>query len=336
MTVTALTSQILNNVSVLSLRCFVAVIETQSFSSAARQLRVAPSSVTKHVQQIESAVGAALVHRTTRRTNITAAGERFYEQCLAILGHIDTACADIGAEKNLSGHLRVTSPPSFAAAFLGPHLHEFLREQPALSIDVNVTSATEDLVRNRIDVAITLREEPQSKLTHFWLGSVGLTLCASPDYLARMGAPESPEDLMRHECLTGRYSDLATGWNMGRDGVWQVVNPNFRLLSDNGELLQQASVRGAGIGTFYHFHIQDDLREGRLVRVLPQYEMSSRNLYAVIPHRNIVRPQARVFIEFVRRLVATSTSVTDGIMQRSSRPEMRLSPRNVSIETKGL
>lgn len=315
---TALPSQILNHVSVLALRCFVAVVETQSFSSAARQLRVAPSSVSKHVQQIEAAVGIALVHRTTRRTNVSEAGERFYEQCLAILAHIDAASAEISAEKNLSGHLRVTSPPSFAAAFLGPHLHEFLLEQPALSIDVNVTSATEDLIRNRIDVAITLRPEPQSKLTHFWIGTVPLAMCASPEYLARMGTPDSPEDLMRQECLTGRYSDLAAGWNIGRDGVWQVINPNFRLLSDNGELLQQACVRGAGIGSFYHFHIHNDLREGRLVRILPDYELQPRNLYAVVPHKNFVRPQAKAFIDFVRRLAAASAGVAPGKPERSA------------------
>jgi DNA-binding transcriptional LysR family regulator len=315
---TALPSPILNNISILSLRCFVAVVETQSFSAAARQLRVAPSSVTKHVQHIESAVGVALIHRTTRRISITEAGERFYEQCLAILSHVDSASTEISAEKKLSGHLRVTAPPSFAAAFLGPHLHEFLREQPAISIDVNVTSATQDLIRNRIDVAVTLRDEPQSKLTHFWLASCSLSLCASPDYLARQGHPETPEDLMRHECLTGRYSDLAAGWTLGRDGIWQVINPNFKLLSDNGELLKQACIRGAGIGAFYNFHVEDDLQSERLIRILPEFEMASRNIYAIIPHKNIVRPQARAFIDFVQRLMATRSDERASLALRPS------------------
>src|SRR5258708_4292252 len=101
---TALPNQILNNASILSLRGFVAVVETQSFSSAARQLRVAPSSITKHVQLLENAVNVALVHRTTRRISVTEAGERFYEQCLVILSHIDSASAAVSAEKQLSGH----------------------------------------------------------------------------------------------------------------------------------------------------------------------------------------------------------------------------------------
>ena len=191
---TALPNQALNQASIQSLRSYVAVVETKSFAAAARQLRLAASTVTKHVQLIESAANVPLVHRTTRRTSVTEVGERFYEHCLAILDHIDSASMVIGAEKQITGHLRVRTPPSFAAGLLGWRLHEFMIANPAISIDVNVTSDTQDLIRNRIDVAIALSEEPQSKLTHYWLASCGLTLCASPDYLARRGAPKTPAD----------------------------------------------------------------------------------------------------------------------------------------------
>jgi DNA-binding transcriptional LysR family regulator len=117
--------------------------------------------------------------RTIRRTSVTEVGERFYEHCLAILGHIDSASMEIGAEKQIVGHLRVRTPLSFATGLLGRRLHELMIANPAISIDVNVTSDTQDLIRNRIDVAIALSEEPQSKLPHFRLGSCGLALCAS-------------------------------------------------------------------------------------------------------------------------------------------------------------
>src|SRR4051794_23342636 len=232
----ALPNGMLNDASILSLRCFVAVVETQSFSSAARQLRLAASSVTKHVQSIEKALNVALVHRTTRRISVTDAGERFYDQCLAILAQIDGATAVMVTEKELSGHLRVAAPPSFATAALGPHIPTFLREHPGLSVDVMVSSATPDLIRSRIDVAMTIDEEPQSKLTHFKLAHAPRTLCASRDYLARRGTPKIPKDLLRHECLSGRFSDLAEGWRLGRNKTWQVVDAQFRLLSDNGDI----------------------------------------------------------------------------------------------------
>src|ERR1700736_1185570 len=300
-----LPNSMLNDASILSLRCFAAVVETESFSSAARQLRLAPSSVTKHVQLIENAINVALLHRTTRRVSVTEAGERFYDQCLAILAQIDRATMALVAEHELGGHLRVTAPPSFAATMLGPHIHEFLREYPGISVDVVVWSATPDLIRNRIDVAITLHEEPQSKLTHFELAPCPLTLCASPDYVARHGTPHTGDDLIRHECLSGRFSDLAEGWTLGREGLWHVVNLQFRLLSDNGDLLRQACLGGAGIGNFYHFHVRDDLRHGRLIRILPDYESKPQHIFAIVPHRQILRPQAEAFIAFVRGLVGS-------------------------------
>lgn len=305
---TSLSSLALDQASILSLRCFVAVVETQSFSAAARQLRVAPSSVTKQVQLIETAVNVALFHRTTRRVSVTEAGERFYEQCLAILGHVDEASAAVSAENQLSGHLRVTAPPSFATALLGRHVHEFMNEHPAVTVDVNVTSATPDLIRDRIDVAITLSDEPQSKLTHFWLGSGTRTLCASPDYLARRGVPKHPDELGSHECLSSRFSDLAANWKLSRGDEWHLVNPQFKLLSDNGELLRQACLAGAGISPFYNFHVHDDLRAGRLVRVLPDFDVASRHIFAIIPHKKIMRPQAGAFIDFIRRLIAESSA----------------------------
>ncbi|MBR0859120.1 LysR family transcriptional regulator [Bradyrhizobium liaoningense] len=315
---TALPNQLFNQVSILSLRCFVAVVETQSFSAAARQLTVAPSSVTKQVQLMESAANVALVHRTTRRVSVTEAGERFYEHCLAILNEIDNASVLTGADKQVTGHLRVTAPPAFAGAMLGRHIHAFMEEHPAISIDLSVTSATPDLIRSRIDVAIMLSDQPQSKLTHFCLGSCTPILCASPDYLTHRITPKQLDDLNHLECLSARFSELAASWRLGRQGCWQTVTPHFKLLSDNGELLRQACLGGAGIAALYDFHIQDDLRAGRLVRVLPKFEFASNGVFAIIPHKTIVRPQAKVFIDFVRRLVAEP-----GINRRAAGPSLR-------------
>jgi DNA-binding transcriptional LysR family regulator len=301
----ALPAGMLNEVSVLSLRCFVAVVETHSFSSAARQLRLAASSVTKHVRLVETAVEVALFHRTTRRISVTDAGERFYVQCLAILAEIDRAAAVMVAERALSGHLRVTVPPSFAATALGPHIHEFRRLHPAISVDIIVTSATPDLIRDRVDVAITLQEQPETKLAHFLLATTPRVLCASPAYVERRGAPSSPEDLVRHDCVSGRFSDLAETWYLRRgEGDWQGVRVTSSLLSDSGELLRQACLRGVGIGNFYYFHVRDDVQHGRLVPMLPDWEVKPRNIYAVIPHRQLVRPQTKAFIDFARSLAS--------------------------------
>ncbi len=298
----ALPASRINEASFLSLRCFAAVVETRNFSAAARQLQVAPSSVTKHIQLLEAVLGVALFHRTTRRIAVTEAGERFYEQCLTILAQIDSATAAMAAEQDLAGHLRVTAPPSFAAAVLGPHIHEFLRSHPGISVDIIVTSDTPDLIGDRIDVAIAVQDGPETKLPHRLLAACPRVLCASPDYVARHGMPREPDALDGHHCISGRFSDLAETWHLERDGSSTGIRVASALLSDSGELLRQACVNGAGIGNFYYFHVREDLEAGRLVRVLPAYEPRARNVYAITPHRQILRPQTRAFVAFAARL----------------------------------
>lgn len=298
----ALPAGILNHVSILSLRCFVAVVETQSFSAAARQLRLSPSSATKHVQGIENAMGVALMHRTTRRVGVTEAGERFHEHCQMILAQIDSAASSIMAEQALTGHLRVAVPPSFAAAALGPHLGRFLDEYPGMSLDVIVSSATPDPIRNRIDVAITLQNEPRSKLAHILIAEAPMVVCAAPSYIAEYGEPHAPADLARHRCLSGRFSEQAEGWTLGCAEGWQVVHVASRILSDNGELLRQACLGGAGIGNFYRFHVDEDIRLGRLVAILSENPPRSKQVFAVLPNKKLARPQDCAFIEYIKTL----------------------------------
>ena len=109
-----------------------------------------------------------------------------------------------------------------------------------------------------------------------------------------------------------RFSNLAGSWRLGRSGVWQTINPQFKLLSDNGELLRQACLGGAGISLFYDFHIEGDLRAGRLVQVLADFEVPARDAFAIIPHRKIITPQAKAFIDFVRALVISRLRRTGG------------------------
>jgi DNA-binding transcriptional LysR family regulator len=251
---------------------------------------------------LENALGSALVHRTTRLVSVTDAGESFYERCVAIMNEIDSAAAMIASERQLSGHLRIVAPPSFAASILGPNLHVFLQDHPAMSLDVIVTSATPNLIRDRVDVAISLENDPKSKLAHMLLAPCSRVLCASPGYIGAHGDPKSPEDLQSHDCIASRFSDLAEDWVLRRNGNWEAINIHSRLLSDNGDLLRQTCLRGTGIGNFYRFHVQNDLKSGHLKQVLPSFEVKPKNIYAVLPHRQIMRPQAKAFVEFARQL----------------------------------
>lgn len=290
----------LNQASVLSLRCFVAVVDAHSFSSAARQLRLAPSAVTKHVQLLERATGAALIHRTTRRISVTDAGESFYLRCVEILEQLEGAIAGISGERASGGHLRVTAPPSFASAVLAAGLPKFLDLHPTATVDVVVSSDIPDLVRERVDIAVFIGDELPTKQAQVVLAQCPQVLCAAPKYLDLRGKPMSIEELSRHNCLCPRFSEVAETWHLQSAGGWSAVRPRAVLLSDNGDTLKAACLAGAGIGNFYRFHVNQDLASGALVEVLPNHPLRGKSIYAVLPHRSIVRPLVRDFLSFLQ------------------------------------
>lgn len=297
----------LDDATVMSLRCFIAVVESQSFSSAARQLRLAPSTVTKHVKHLETALKTALLHRSTRRVSVTGPGERFYIECVDILRQIDNATALVVEEQQLSGHLRVTVPPSFAATVLGPSIQLFMERYPGVSLEIMVTGKVPDLIRDRIDLALTLRHKQASKLTHILLATSAAMLCASPEYISRHGAPVEPEDLKGHICLASRLIEPVSTWVMRRGGDWRSIQVDVKVSSDNGDFLRQACLHGAGIGIFYSFHVSADLESGRLITVMPDYEIKPLNVYAIVPHRQIVHPLTDAFIKFLLSLIDTAS-----------------------------
>jgi DNA-binding transcriptional LysR family regulator len=172
--------------------------------------------MTKQVQSLEQALHVAPAQWTTRRISVTDVGECFYEQCLAILAHVDRVASVVAPDRELTGHLRVAAPPSFAAVVLGLRIHEFLDKHPGLSVDLMMSSATPDLIRDRIDVAVTLQEEPQSKLVHFLLAAVSGTSTASTSRRTSMpGVWRSCCPVTRCGRRTSMPSSRA-GWLCGR------------------------------------------------------------------------------------------------------------------------
>jgi DNA-binding transcriptional LysR family regulator len=294
----------LDQASILSLRIFIAVAEAQSFSSAARQLRLSPSVATNHILALERAMGTALFHRTTRRVAITDAGERFYRRCTAILREIDLSLT--AAPDAQRGHLRVTAPPSFGLTALGPNLAAFLARQPYISVDLMVTSAVPNMISERIDLMFVLREELDSKLPHLRIAPSGRAFCAAPEYLSRHGTPATPADLARHQCLANMVAGTAERWTVKAGRTRRQIRVPAQLLADNGEVLRLACLNGAGIGNFYRFHVREDLAAGRLIEVLAGYQPHSNFIYAVTPHREMMLPPVQLFIEFVRSVVTES------------------------------
>lgn len=298
--------QPLDTASIASLRIFIAVVEAQSFSAAARQLRLATSTVSKHVAGLERELGYPLIYRNTRRAKVTDAGEQFYQRCKTILLELDEAVLGGGTRHApVQGHLRVVVPPSFGTAVLSPMLPGLLWAHPNLTVDVLVTSAMPNLIRDRIDVAILLREYPQTKFPSRRLAPNRRVFCASPAYLEEHGRPETPEDLPRHACLVSLISGEQDPWMMRMNGVVRPLVPEGRLASDNGNVLKNACLAGYGIANFYRFHAYQELRAGTLVEVLGDYQPDTNSIYAVLPHRHLIQPRTNAFLEFIKQSIGS-------------------------------
>lgn len=285
-----------------ALRIFRAVVDAEGYSAAARHMKVSVSSVSKTVSSLERALGVALLFRTTRKVSVTEAGLRFYEHCVSILDEVDSVA--FTQSDGLRGHLRVSAAPSVASELLGPGLRSFLEAHPRLRVDLFVTSALPDIVKDRIDVALVLRGWPEVKMANRLVARLERVLCASPDYLAEKGAPVEPADLMQHACIVSLIAGKADPWVLWRDGKRITVQIDPALSCDNGDILRAACLSGAGISNLYRFFARRDLQSGKLVHVLPDYQQEPVGLYAVLPHREIVRSPATALIDHLEGLVS--------------------------------
>src|SRR3954451_23581189 len=283
-----------------SLRAFVKVVEHGSFSEAARSLRLSRSAVSKYVMELEHALGAQLLNRTTRSASPTEHGRAYYERSVAILADLDEAdraLTSLQAEPR--GLLRINAPMSFGTLHLGPALAAFMEKYPELQIQLTLSDEQIDAVQEGFDVTLRIAELASSSLIARRLLGVARVFCASPAYIERHGAPDHPKDLKHHQCLT--YGFLATGnqWKLtGPDGEHWMQVP-WKLCANNAEVLKQAALKGNGIALLPTFIGGAALSAGDLVPVLDRYRAPDIALYAIYPPTRHLSSKVRLFIDFL-------------------------------------
>ncbi len=286
-------------IPVAAFRSFVTVVEAGGFSTASRQLGLAVSTVSKHVDMLEARLRTSLVLRTTRRVTVTEAGTEFYEQCRLVLDRLDEVAEANFAPNELRGHLRVVAPPSFTSCILAPALPRFLSRHPNLRIDLRVTTAEVDFLRDGVDLAVRMTDAHANSDRIERIGPAPSLLCASPAYIARFGTPQRPEDLTAHRCLSGISSPYGERWQfrVGHDSVFVPIRSVFA--SDTGEVLRAACLDGLGIAGFYEFHVRGDLEAGRLVRVLGEFQADVSSLCAILPGGRYTPSKTSAFLSFL-------------------------------------
>ena len=261
---------------------FAKVATRRSFSGAARELGISQATASKHVQTLEDWLGARLLHRTTRRVALTDAGESFYVQCSRILEDMETARTAAKPEASVRGSLRITAPVVFGSTRLGPLVVDFLQQHPDLSLQVELSDRSVDLIEEGYDLAIRTSPTEGPGLVAWRLMPLDYVLCAAPAYLAAHGLPSVPGELSRHHCITGTEAAGATWQFNGPTGDAEVAIFG-RLQVNNAMLRCDAARAGAGILLCAGYLVEDDIAKGRLTRLLPEFTPAGGALHAVSP-----------------------------------------------------
>ncbi|WP_353192047.1 LysR family transcriptional regulator [Pandoraea pnomenusa] len=278
---------------------FVRVAALGNVSAAGRERGMSPATAGARLVQLESTLGARLLHRTTRRVALTQEGEVFLSQAQGLLAAEAQALASVGQGLAApQGRLRVSCSSSFGRQHVSQALPAFLAQFPGISLDFKLTDRVVDLLEEGVDLAIRVGALRDSTLVARKLATNRRTLCASPAYLAAHGTPKHPADLAAHECLIlGDQRD----WRFVTPGGALSVRVSGRLSSDNGEVLRDAVLAGMGIALKSTWDVGAHLRRGELVPVLPAYPLAEEvAIWAVYPSRAFVPPKTHALIEFLQ------------------------------------
>ena len=245
-------------------------------------------------------MGVRLLHRTTRSVSLTDEGESFRERCVAILADLAEA-EGLMAERaeRPRGRLRLDMPVSFGRLHVMPVVHAFMRRHPEVAVNVSFTDRYVDLVDEGVDLVVRIGGPEDTRLSARRLAPHRLVACASPHYLAAGGAPEKPADLARHSCLAFTHGGRATNWRFTVDGGDHSRPVRGRFCASNSEVLRDAVLAGYGIAQLPTFLVGDDLRQGRLCRVLDDFAAEGDPIQAIYPTSRHLSPKVRRLIDMI-------------------------------------
>lgn len=287
------------------MQMYVRVVEAGSISAAAERLNLAKSAVSRRLAELEARLGVSLIHRTTRRLNLTDSGRDYYARCVTILADVEEAESAVSqAHRALKGSLKVALPLAFGLLHLAPLIQAFMTEHPDVRFELDFNDRQIDLMQEGFDLAVRIATLEDSSLIARRLAPIRHLVCASPAYLARHGTPHAAVDLARHACLA--YSNVRDPglWNYrGPGGESGQVRVPVRLAASSGEFLMRAAIAGEGLVLLPSFYVHEALRAGQLLPLLTDHVWPELAAYAVYPPTRHLSSRARAFIDcLVERL----------------------------------
>jgi DNA-binding transcriptional LysR family regulator len=283
-------------------QAFVAIIEKRSLTVAAHLLRRSLQSVSRSLAALEHDIGVELIRRTTRRLSPTDAGLAFYRRLNAALAEIEAAKLETSNRRaEATGLLRVAGSTVFSPHYVVPALTEFLAAHPRVEVELELSDGYVDLIGEGYDLAIRIGELPDSTLRSKLLATSRRVVYAAPSYFAKNGRPQSPEDLLRHECIVRTAARDANAWPFKVNGRLKTVKVAGRLRTSGALAANEAAVRGLGIANAPLWQVRSLVDRGDAELILTGFEPPPTAIHAVWPATRVLPARTQFFIEFLAK-----------------------------------
>jgi DNA-binding transcriptional LysR family regulator len=280
------------------MRVFARVVDAGSFSEAARRLGISKALASKYVGQLEQRLGIRLLNRTTRKLTPTELGIAYYNRCARIVGEVEELEGSLRiGHASPCGHLRIAGPRIFGEDALVGCVTVFLEKHPAVTVDLMLEERTVDIVAEGFDLAVRIGELADSRLVARRITSYRYVLCASPDYIARAGAPETPDALAGHVCVVNSAISPTNQWQFLVDGERRSVSIRPRIRVNCARPVRSLALAGYGIGLCLLPTVRDDIATGQLLRLLEAHGAYDRSVYAVYPQSRYLPAKLRAFLD---------------------------------------
>lgn len=275
---------------------FIKVVQTGSFSETAKQLQMPKSTVSMKISNLERTLGTTLIHRTTRKLNITPEGEAFYKRALGGIEEIYSAQDELSSMKGEpQGLLRITAPLDLGNSVLPQVIAEYSKKYPKVTVDVLLTDRYVDLLSEKVDLAIRAGNLRDSTMIAKKLGVVYFAPFASPKYIKQFGGVDHPRELTKHSMLN--FMPLGNEWRLAGPKGTLDIPVNGKVILNNLLMIKSMALIGEGIAYLPTYYCYNEVKSGKLVRLLPEWRSPLNNVHFVYPSQKFVKPKLKAFIE---------------------------------------
>ncbi|KKC23924.1 LysR family transcriptional regulator [Sphingomonas sp. SRS2] len=287
-----------------ALEIFVAIVETQSITNAARRLGITPSTVSKKLAELEGRTESQLVNRSTRRMAVTLTGKLLYDHGVKIIEQIETAERDIWQETHSPhGKLTVAASAEFGKLQIAPHLAEFLQQNPGIELAFDLSPRFTDVIEQGTDLAIQIKSPAKLTPEMIIIARDRQVFCASPAYIERYGAPATASELVARTCLLPTSHGPPSHWPALIEGKKSHIAISGPLTSNSSTVLRTAALDGLGIAMLGLSHVAPELKNGHLIEILPGSLFDEAIIVAIVSNRNFIPRRVRLFIDFLKDVI---------------------------------